>query len=127
MELRSIALLRKSFKPVQLLQVPLSFLFGWFTDIGMGIASLIPASGYFIRLGCVLPGTAILGFGISLAVAADVIMNSGEAFVKAVSDVSGRDFGNVRVAFDVSCVLFSAVLSLFFFDMKIVGAREGTD
>lgn len=92
----------------------------------MGIASLIPASGYFFRLGCVLPGTAIPGFGLSLAVAADVIMNSGEAFVKAVSDVSGREFGNVKVALDVSCVLFSAVLSLFFFDMKIVGAREGT-
>ena len=121
-----IALLRRDFKPVQLLQIPLSFLFGWFTDIGMVIAALIPVSGYFPRLGCVLLGTVILGFGISLAVAADVIMNSGEAFVKAVSDVSGREFGNVKVVFDISCVLFSVLLSLLFFDMKIVGAREGT-
>ena len=121
-----IALLRRSFKPVQLLQIPLSFLFGWFTDIGMVIAALIPVPGYFPRLSCVLLGTLILGFGIALAVAADVVMNSGEAFVKAVSDVSGREFGNVKVAFDVSCVLFSVLLSLIFFDMKIVGAREGT-
>lgn len=121
-----IALLRRDFKPVQLLQIPLSFLFGWFTDIGMVIAALIPVPGYFPRLGCVLLGTVILGFGISLAVAADVIMNSGEAFVKAVSDVSGREFGNVKVVFDISCVLFSVLLSLLFFDMKIVGAREGT-
>ncbi|MCI7767449.1 MAG: DUF6198 family protein [Oscillospiraceae bacterium] len=121
-----IALLGKRFKPAQLLQVPLSFLFGWFTDIGMEIAALIPVSGYFIRLGCVLLGTFVLGFGISLAVAADVIMNSGEAFVKAVSDVSGKEFGNVKIAFDISCVLFAVVLSLIFFDMRIVGAREGT-
>ena len=30
-----ILILRRRFRPVQLLQVPLSFLFGWFTDLGM--------------------------------------------------------------------------------------------
>lgn len=121
-----IALLRKDFKPVQLLQVPLSFLFGLFTDIGMCLAGLIPVSGYLSRLGAVIEGTVILGFGISLAVAADVVMNSGEAFVKAVSDVSGKDFGNVKVVFDISCVVFAALLSLILFDFRIMGIREGT-
>lgn len=121
-----IILLRKNFKPIQLLQIPLSFLFGWFTDIGMCIARLLPVSGYFSRLTAVLCGTAILGFGISLAVAANVIMNSGEAFVKAVSDVSGKEFGNVKIIFDISCVTFAALLSLILFNMKIVGLREGT-
>lgn len=121
-----IALLRKDFKPVQLLQVPLSFLFGLFTDIGMCLAGLIPVSGYLSRLGAVIGGTVILGFGISLAVAADVVMNSGEAFVKAVSDVSGKDFGNVKVVFDISCVVFAALLSLILFDFRIMGIREGT-
>ncbi|MGN1100990.1 MAG: YitT family protein [Huintestinicola sp.] len=121
-----IALLRKNFKPIQLLQVPLSFLFGWFTDIGMMIAGLLPVSGYISRLGAVVCGTVILGFGISLSVAANVIMNSGEAFVKAVSDVSGKKFGNVKIIFDISNVTFAAVLSLILFDFKIVGLREGT-
>lgn len=121
-----IALLRRNFKPIQLLQVPLSFLFGWFTDIGTCIAGLLPVSGYISRLGAVLCGTMILGFGISLSVAANVIMNSGEAFVKAVSDVSGKEFGNVKVIFDISCVTFAAVLSLILFGFKIVGLREGT-
>lgn len=30
-----IVALRKNFKPLQLLQIPISFLFGWFTDLGM--------------------------------------------------------------------------------------------
>lgn len=34
--------------------------------------------------------------GISLSVIADVIMNSGEAFVKAVSDTIDKKFGNVK-------------------------------
>lgn len=121
-----IALLRRNFKLIQLLQVPLSFLFGWFTDIGMCIARLFPVSGYISRLVAVVCGTAILGFGISLSVAANVIMNSGEAFVKAVSDVSGKEFGNVKIIFDISNVTFAAVLSLALFNLKIVGLREGT-
>jgi len=39
-----IAILRKQFQPIQLLQVPLSFLFGWFTNFGMWLVSFIPAS-----------------------------------------------------------------------------------
>lgn len=106
--------------------MPLFFLFGWFTDIGMFIARLLPVSGYISRLGAVLCGTAIPGLGISLAVAANVIMNSGEAFVKAVSDATGTQFGNVKIIFDISNVTFAAVLFLALFDFKIVGLREGT-
>ncbi|MCH5187110.1 MAG: YitT family protein [Oscillospiraceae bacterium] len=121
-----IALLRKKFQLVQLLQIPLSFLFGYFTDLGMIIVSFIPANIYPVRIVMVFVGVVILGFGISLAVIANVIMNSGEAFVKAVADTSGKEFGNVKIAFDVFCVIISLVLSLIFFDLTIVGTREGT-
>ena len=121
-----VVILRRSFQLIQLLQVPLSFLFGWFTDLGMIIVSFIPAETYAVRLTMVVVGVVVLGFGISLAVIANVIMNSGEAFVKAVSDKCGKDFGNVKIAFDVFCVVISLVLSLIFFDLTIVGAREGT-
>lgn len=74
----------------------------------------------------VLLGIIILGFGISLSVIANVIMNSGEAFVKAVSDTTKKNFGNIKIGFDILCVILSILLSLFFFDLKIVGTREGT-
>ena len=53
-------------------------------------------------------------------------MNSGEALVKAISDTLNRNFGNVKVIFDISCVTLSVILSLVLFDMKIIGTREGT-
>lgn len=121
-----IIVLRRDFKLVQLLQIPLSFLFGYFTDFGMWLVSAIPNDIYIARLALVLSGIIVLGFGIALSVIANVIMNSGEAFVKAVSDKSRRDFGNVKIALDVTYVLCAIVLSLVFFDMKIVGTREGT-
>ena len=117
---------RKDFKPIQFLQIPLSFLFGWFTDFGMWCVSIIPINHYATRLVLVLCGITVLAFGISLAVIANVIMNSGEAFVKAVSDVTKMNFGNVKIAFDVFCVAAAVVISMRFFNGKIVGTREGT-
>lgn len=110
----------------QLLQIPLSVLFGWFTDIGVIIASVLPNDGYVIRIILVLCGTTILGFGVSLSVLANVLMNSGEAIVKAITDKTGFKFGNVKIAFDVSCVMLAVILSLIFFSFQIVGTREGT-
>lgn len=124
--LGQIILLRKKFKPVQLLQIPLSFLFGWFTDFGLWCVSFIPVNIYPIRLLMVMIGTVILGFGITLCVIANVVMNSGEAFVKAVSDTIHKNFGNVKIAFDIACVIMTVFLSLIFFNLKIVGIREGT-
>ena len=124
--LGQILILRKKFQPIQLLQIPLSFVFGWFTDLGLWMVSPIPTDWYPIRLLMVILGIVILGFGIALAVAANVIMNSGEAFVKAVADTVRKQFGNVKIAFDVTNVLLALVLSLAFFNFTIVGAREGT-
>lgn len=124
--LGQILILRKQFKPIQLLQIPLSVLFGWFTDFGVWLAGYIPADLYAVRLALVLVGTAILGFGIALAVIANVIMNSGEAFVKAIADKTRFTFGNVKIAFDISCVMLALLLSLLLFHGDIVGMREGT-
>lgn len=124
--LGQILILRRKFQLIQLLQIPLSFLFGWFTDIGMWIVSYIPVNTYPVCLIMIFAGIVILGFGISLSVIANVIMNSGEAFVKAVSDTTNKEFGNLKILFDILCVVIALILSLIFFDFTIVGTREGT-
>ena len=124
--LGQILILRRRFQTVQLMQIPLSFLFGYFTDFGMWLFSWAVWDFYPMRLVNIAAGTFLLGFGIALCVIADAIMNSGEAFVKAVSDTTGGEFGNLKVGFDVSCVVLAAVLSLFCFDWTIRGIREGT-
>ena len=121
-----VLILRKKFQPVQLLQIPLSFLFGYFTDFGLWCVAPIPVGSYPTRLLMILIGTVILGLGVSLAVIANVIMNSGEAFVKAVSDSTHKEFGTVKIVFDLCCVIMAVLLSLLFFNFSIVGTREGT-
>lgn len=112
------------FQPIQLLQIPLSFLFGYFTDFGMWAFSWACPELYPLRLVNICCGTIMLGFGISFCVIANAVMNSGEAFVKAVSDTTRKDFGTLKICFDVSCVVIALVLSLLFFDFTIQGTRE---
>lgn len=124
--LGQLIILRREFEPIQLLQIPLSFLFGYFTDLGMRIVAFIPADIYAVRILLVFLGTVILGFGIALSVVANVIMNSGEAFVKAISDKTGGNFGNTKIGFDVCCVIAAVALSMIFFGGSVIGTREGT-
>ncbi|MBR6573939.1 MAG: YitT family protein [Clostridia bacterium] len=121
-----ILLLRKNFQKIQLLQIPLSFLFGWFTDVAMLLAVRIPVNSYPMQLFMVVLGVVILAFGITLGVIANVVLNAGEGIVKALADVSGKEFGFVKVRFDVVCVILSLVISLATFGGKIIGVREGT-
>lgn len=124
--LGQILLLGKSFQWIQLLQIPLSFLFGWFTDFGVWLLSFFRVDAYPVRLAMIFIGTIVLAFGIALSVIANVIMNSGEAFVKALAEKCHRNFGDVKIAFDVGCVVLAVLLSLLFFHFHIVGTREGT-
>lgn len=119
-------ILRRKFQPIQLLQIPLSVVFGYFTDFGMWCVSFFAVNSYIMRLLLVVLGVALLAFGIALAVIANVIMNSGEAFIKAISDTYHKDFSNTKILFDVIYVIMSVLLSLIFFDGHILGAREGT-
>lgn len=124
--LGQIAVLRRRYQLIQLLQLPMAFLFGWFTDVGMLIAGLVPVNNYPMQLVMVVLGIVILGFGVALSVIANVMFNAGEGFVKALSDVTEKNFGDVKIVFDIFSVSLSVVLSLILFGGKVVGLREGT-
>ena len=126
MVLGQILILRKNFKKLQLLQIPLSFIFGYFTDFGLRIISVFPLYNYFMQVILMLMGVVVLAFGISLTIIADLIFNAGEGIVKAIADASGKDFGKVKTIFDIGCVTASALLSMIFFNFQILGIREGT-
>ncbi len=119
-----VIVLRKNFKIYQLLQLPLSFLFSAMIDLNNKyIIANLPIESMFSRILVLVIGCVMLGFAVTLTMKSDVVMNSGEAIVKAVSDTFGFNFGNVKVCFDVSYVIIGAVASLIMFrTLKGVGA-----
>lgn len=124
--LAEMAILSLNFKPIQLLQFPISLLLGVFTDVGVWMVSVIPADGYILRLLLVLISVPVLALGITLMLISNTVMNVGEAFVDVVSKALHKNFGNIKVVFDISCVTLSVLLSLLLFDLTVVGTREGT-
>ena len=96
-------------------QIPVIFCFGTFIDISMDylIAWLNPTF-YLAKMLMLLVGCFILAVGISLEVKANVAMVTGEYLVQVISKFVHKEFGFVKVFFDVSLVLISCILSLCF-------------
>lgn len=120
-----LIILRKNFKIEHILQIPVSFLFGYFIDMTMVMLSMIVPQNYLHSLICLLLGCLILGFGVYLEVVANVVMLPGESFVRAVSQTWQTEFGTTKVSFDVSMTVIATALSFIFF-FTLSGVREGT-
>ena len=118
-------LLRRQFKPIQLLQIVVNVVFSASIDVFMAMLSFYAPQQLFTRGLSAIAGCIVLAFGISVEVAPDLIMVPGEGIVAAISKVSGRRFGSVKVAFDVTLILIVALLSWLFFG-NIVGVGVGT-
>lgn len=118
-------LLRKRFKPIQLLQFAVNVLFSAAIDGSMQLLSFMQLENYGVKLAVLLLGCVILACGISIEVAPQLLYVPGEGIVHAISDVSGKNFGNIKVLFDVSLVVLAVALSFLFF-RDLQGIREGT-
>ncbi|MFA0815372.1 MAG: YitT family protein [Anaerofustis sp.] len=123
--LLQIALLRKDFDWIQLMQLPAAILFGVFTDAAMRLLSWYAPSSYAEQWICVLLSCVIVAVGVSMEVIANVVMLAGEGMVKAIAQVSGKEFGKIKIVFDSSLVLIAAGCSLLSLH-HIAGVREGT-
>lgn len=123
--LAQVLLLRKDFRPVQLLQVAVNVVFSLFIDVSMGLLSWMEVGVLPMRLLALAVGCAVLGFSISVEVAPRVLMVPGEGIVQAIAVVTGRQFGNVKTAFDATLVSTALLLSLLFFH-QLQGLEIGT-
>ena len=113
--LAQVVLLKKDFKPFQFLQIGVTFLFSACIDLSMALLSYLNPQGILACLISLLSGCAILAFGISVEVAPDVLMVPGEGLVSAITRVTGKRFGSVKVAFDTTLMVCALILSLIFF------------
>lgn len=113
-------LLKKDFKPFQFLQIGVTFIFSACIDLSMALLSFLQPDGIFACLVSLLVGCAILAFGIP-----DVLMVPGEGLVSAITRVTGKRFGSVKVIFDTTLMACALILSLLFFQ-GINGLGLGT-
>lgn len=120
-----IIILRKNFKLENILQIPVSIVFGYFIDFTMYLLVWIHPQNYLMKLIALLIGCIVLGFGVYIEVLADVVMLPGESFVRAIVQTWNTNFGTTKIIFDSSMTIIAGILS-FVFSAKLNGVREGT-
>lgn len=113
-------LLRREYRPIQVLQIAVNVVFSAFLDVSMGMLSWLDPTTLPAQLAALLVGCAILGVGVAVEVAPDVLMVPGEGLVRTIYIVVSRRFGSARFGtiknlFDISLMLIAVVLSLAFF------------
>lgn len=123
--LLQIMILRKNFRPFQFLQIIANIIFSMFVDLGMFMMNWFQPETFVIRFMSLIIGCIILALGISIEVAPDVIMVPGEGIVKAISDVTHKEFGLIKVYFDVTLIVIASLCSFVFFH-SLQGVGLGT-
>ena len=84
-----------------------------------------PKQFYPLQILSLLIGCLVLGFGVFMEVAANVVMLPGECTVKAITMRWHTDFGKTKICVDVTMVVVAAVLG-FVLCGTLTGIREGS-
>lgn len=106
-------------------QMVLCMFFGSFVDVSMWILTFYEPQAYALRFATLLVGVVVLAFGAYLTLISRVGVMAGDGFSRALSRVSGREFGLMRVCSDSSMMVIAAVMNLALFG-TLVSVREGT-
>lgn len=120
-----MALLRKNYDWVQLMQLPVAFAFGYMTDFACWCIADVPCPNYLMQVVWCLVGIVLVGIGVAFEVVAGVVTLAGEGLVLAICKAFKTRFDITKVAVDVSLVALACVASLLWLD-GIHGVREGT-
>lgn len=121
-----IIILRKKFKPIQLLQIPVCVVFGLLCDLSLSFLGGVAPTEYWQQWLICIAGIALVAVGVSIEVAANVITLAGEGLALAMCQVLPKiKFGYMKVICDSSLVVIAVILSLVFLH-GLEGVREGT-
>ena len=121
-----IAILRRKCKPVEIIiQTVLAFVYGYLTDFSCKLISGLQADSYIMQFAFMILSCFVLGFGIWIQFKGGVAMLPGEAMNRAISEVTGIKYENIKIFFDVLYIIAAAVICLVFVG-KLEGVREGS-
>ena len=118
-------ILGKEFGLGSCMQLPAVFVFGLFIDFWMYVTTPLVSEVYWCQLSMCILGSFILGLGVSLEIVCNATVLPGEGIVVALAYKTHKNFGNIKVLFDSSLVILSALIGWVALG-SIVGLREGT-
>ena len=118
-------MLKRYFKPVQLLSIPFMVIFSAMIDAFVPFCELIPMESYAVRMAYTILSCAVMALGGWLQAKCALIMVPGDGFAFAVSVVAKSRYSTCKMFLDLSLTAIAAALSFFVLG-GFYGVREGT-
>jgi len=125
--LLQIIVLRREFKWINLTQLLVSAMFGYFIDFFLFILGDFMIPTYAGQLTMLAISILLISIGVVIYVNAGVMNMPMEGLVAAVNQkiLTKFSFGEVKMILDTSMVVFAVMVSLLFLG-NVQGVREGT-
>ena len=121
-----LLILRRSFKLHMLLEIAVSFIFGWFVSLAQGLLGFIPSpTTYIMRLVFLIASIPVMASGIVIYVTSQLAPAPADGVTAAMSEKFGWSIPTCKLVLDICLVCIAAALSLVYF-RGFVGIREGT-
>lgn len=108
-----VIMLRKEFKIISLLQVPVGIVFGKFTTFCNVCLVVLPTpENMAVRIILTLISIVLIAIGIFFYMPADIMPLAAEGCMQAMSRVWNKPFPKMKIAFDITVVLISLIACL---------------
>lgn len=121
----AIVISRREFPLIQLVQIPVAFLFGFFVDIAMMLTPWIAPTNYFAQWVWVVISVPVIALGVYIEMKPKLTYIPADGLVALLATVMHKKVGNVKIVFDWTMVIIAVILSLVLLG-GLEGVREGT-
>ncbi len=118
-------ILRKNFKIKNWLQIPFSFVFGFFVDFTRDLLNFIQPDVYLLQFWWMLVGVIFSALGITLYILMDIVPNPPGGLNLAIAERFKIPFSKTKILLDCLFVVIGVVISLLFLNGDTV-IGEGT-
>ncbi len=108
-------ILRREYKPINLLQIAVSFLFGFFTDAALWLTAFLPVTdNYVVRTVYLVLGTVFVALGVFFYLTASLMALPTDGTVQAIAYKASFKLHKVKIVYDCVSTVLAIILSLIF-------------
>ena len=115
------AILRRDYRPINLFQIAISFLFGFFTDAALFLVSYLPTTdNYAVRLIYLAAGICFVALGVLFYLTTSLVSLPTDGTVQAIAYKGNFKLHKVKIAYDCISTALALILSL-----SVLGGIQG--
>lgn len=96
------------------LQIPIAIIFGQVINLFQNLLNF-HADTWYIQILALVLSVIFTALGMVCMIHMQLIQNPPDGLVHLISQKSGKELGKVKIIYDISCVLISVAISLYFF------------